>query len=51
MPFDRVIAQQLDRYVFVRTIYLQNRENKVYDGNPPKPDYGFEDDAGTAPPP
>lgn len=41
---DRLLEQQLDRYVFVRTIYLQVRQNKVYDGNPPKEDYGFEED-------
>ena len=43
LPADAVLEQQLDRYVFVRTIYLQNRQNKVYDGNPPKEDYGFDD--------
>lgn len=41
---DRFLEQQLDRYVFIRTIYLQNRQNKIYDGNPPKEDYGFEED-------
>ena len=41
---DKMLEQQLDRYVFVRTIYLQLRQNKVYDGNPPKEDYGFEED-------
>lgn len=40
---DRFLAQQLDRYVFVRTIYLQLRQNKVYDGQPPAEDYGFDD--------
>lgn len=42
---DRFLEQQLDRYVFVRTIYLQNRQNKVYDGNPPKEDYGFDEES------
>ena len=41
---DRFLAQQLDRYVFVRSIYLQNRLNKVHDGNPPKEDFGFDED-------
>ena len=41
---DRLLEQQLDRYVFVRNIYLQTRQNKVYDGNPPPEDYGFEED-------
>jgi phospholipid-binding lipoprotein MlaA len=41
---DKYLAQQLDRYVFLRTIYLQTRQNKVYDGHPPKEDYGFEEE-------
>lgn len=41
---DKYIAQQLDPYVFVRTIYLQNRQNKVHDGRPPPEEYGFEED-------
>ena len=44
LPADHFIEQQLDRYVFVRTAYLQDRQNKVYDGNPPKEDYGFDDE-------
>ncbi len=44
LPADRVLEQQLDRYVFVRSIYLQNRLNKVYDGNPPKEDFDFGDE-------
>ena len=41
---DRLLEQQLDRYVFVRTIYLQHRQAKVYDGNPPAEEYGFEEE-------
>jgi len=41
---DRLLEQQLDRYVFVRTVYLQLRQAKVHDGNPPPEDYGFEED-------
>ncbi len=39
-----VLAQQFDRYVFIRGVYLQNRLNRVHDGNPPKEeiDYGDE---------
>jgi len=51
---DRFLEQQLDRYVFVRTIYLQTRQNKVYDGNPPKEDLGFDEadfEDEEAPPP
>lgn len=44
LPADSVLEQQLDRYVFVRSIYLQNRLNKVYDGNPPKEDFDFGDE-------
>ena len=41
---DRMLEGQLDRYVFVRTIYLQHRQAKVYDGNPPAEEYGFEEE-------
>jgi phospholipid-binding lipoprotein MlaA len=51
LPGDRFLEQQLDRYVFVRTIYLQDRQNKVYDGNPPREDYGFEEDFEDEEPP
>lgn len=34
----------LDRYVFVRDAYLQRRQSKVYDGEPPETSY--EDDVG-----
>jgi phospholipid-binding lipoprotein MlaA len=44
LPADHFLEQQIDRYVFVRTAYLQDRQNKVYDGSPPKEDYGFEDE-------
>lgn len=43
LPFDSVLEQQLDRYVFVRSIYLQTRLNKVHDGNPPKEDFDFDE--------
>ena len=33
---DSLIEGALDPYIFVRTAYLQNRLNKVYDGNPPR---------------
>lgn len=41
---DALIEQQLDPYIFIRSVYLQTRQNAVYDGNPPAEDYGFEDD-------
>jgi phospholipid-binding lipoprotein MlaA len=43
LPGDKFLEQQIDRYVFVRTIYLQNRQNRVYDGSPPKEDYEFDE--------
>jgi phospholipid-binding lipoprotein MlaA len=46
---DKYLEQQLDRYVFVRTIYLQSRNAKVYDGNPPKEDFEFDDEDSAAP--
>lgn len=49
LPADKFLEQQLDRYIFVRTVYLQNRQNKVYDGDPPKEDYGFEEEDESAP--
>jgi len=44
LGFDSVLEQQLDPYVFVRSLYLQNRLYKVYDGNPPKEDFDFGDE-------
>ena len=44
LPVDKMLEQQLDRYVFIRSIYLQHRLNKVYDGNPPKEDFDFGED-------
>lgn len=32
----------LDRYVFVRDAYLQRRQSKVYDGEPPETSYEFD---------
>lgn len=55
LGFDSVLTQQIDEYSFVRSLYLQNRLNKVYDGNPPKEDFDFGDEdeeeaAPSAPP-
>ena len=36
---DGILDQQFDKYIFVRTAYLQHRESLVYDGNPPKENY------------
>jgi phospholipid-binding lipoprotein MlaA len=45
-----VLEQQLDRYVFVRSAYLQRRQSLVYDGNPPREEIDYGDDAAPAPP-
>lgn len=44
---DKVLAQQLDKYLFIRTAFLQSRQSAVYDGNPPpeKEDYQIYDDS------
>lgn len=41
---DAMLEQQMDEYAFVRSLYLQARLNKVYDGNPPKEDFGFDEE-------
>lgn len=38
---DRAVASAFDPYIFVREAYLQNRQYKIHDGNPPLDDvYG-----------
>ena len=34
----------LDSYAFQREAYLQRRLNQVYDGNPPQPEFNFDED-------
>ncbi|MBR9814257.1 VacJ family lipoprotein [bacterium] len=41
---DRLVRQAYDPYVFVRDAYLQTRRAAVYDGNPPREDFDFEED-------
>ncbi len=42
---DALIDGAIDPYIFVRTAYLQNRLNKVYDGSPPRALlYGVDED-------
>lgn len=36
---DRLLNEQFDRYLFVRTAFLQRRQNLIYDGNPPLEDF------------
>jgi len=44
----RILEQAaLDEYVFMREAYLQRRQNLVYDGNPPQPDFElFDEESG-----
>jgi phospholipid-binding lipoprotein MlaA len=39
LPFDQQLEEAADPYILVRDVYLQNREFKIYDGDPPAPDY------------
>lgn len=39
LSFDAEIQNASDPYVLIRDVYLQNREFKIYDGDPPAPDY------------
>jgi phospholipid-binding lipoprotein MlaA len=39
LPFQAELDAASDPYVLVRDVYLQNREYKIYDGDPPQPDY------------
>ena len=39
LPFDTDIQAASDPYILIRDVYLQNREYRIYDGNPPAPDY------------
>lgn len=40
---DKFLEESFDPYLFLRTAYLQRRQNLVFDGNPPKPEYDFDD--------
>lgn len=42
---DGILQQQFDRYLFVRTAYLQQRWSLIHDGNPPLEDFELPDDA------
>ncbi len=39
LPYDKDIQDANDPYAFIRDAYLQNREFKIYNGEPPAPDY------------
>lgn len=43
LRIERILADdQIDPYSFQRGAYLQQRRNLVHDGDPPKPDFDFE---------
>ncbi len=44
LEFDSQLDEAIDEYAFVRDAFLQNRQYKVYDGNPPEDDDWFNDD-------
>lgn len=39
LPFQAELDAASDPYVLVRDVWLQNREYKIYNGDPPQPDY------------
>jgi len=39
MPFQAELDSANDPYVLVRDVYLQNRQYRIFDGNPPETDY------------
>ncbi len=39
LPFQAEIDAANDPYVLIRDVWLQNREYRIYDGDPPEPDY------------
>lgn len=39
LPFDEQLQAAPDPYMMVRDVYLQNREFRIFDGDPPAPDY------------
>lgn len=42
-PAEALIADSFDRYISIREAYLQNREFRIYDGNPPEDDDFYEE--------
>jgi len=50
LPSDKVLEQAAgdDKYLFVREAYRQRRRNLIYDGNPPKEEFVFDEPAAPA---
>ncbi len=46
---DSILEQQFDRYLFVRTAYLQQRWSLIHDGNPPLEEFELPEDETAAP--
>jgi len=44
LSLDKQLEESIDEYAFVRDAYLQNRQYKVYDGDPPTTDDWLEED-------
>lgn len=44
-----MLAEQPDRYSFVRSYYLQRRQSLVYDGSPPREKYEDEEESSVPP--
>jgi phospholipid-binding lipoprotein MlaA len=42
MQTNEALDSAYDPYVFMRDAYIQNRRYKIYDGNPPAPDYDYD---------
>ncbi len=45
LQFDSQLDEAIDEYAFVRDAFLQNRQYKVFDGNPPEEDDWFNDES------
>lgn len=43
LPADKLLEESKDPYVTLRESYLQNREYRIYDGNPPEDDDFFDE--------
>lgn len=50
MGADALLADSLDDYALLKSVYLQNRRNAIYDGNPPLSAQEIEDMDGAEPP-
>jgi phospholipid-binding lipoprotein MlaA len=48
---DAVLADSLDEYTLLKSVYLQNRRNAIYDGNPPPLPGEMDDGSEEVPPP